>query len=386
MTECDAMSDYQFHVRDEDFPDALAPSRSFAGEAGGGAQEDDDAEESNEGLDGDVAKETQQRRAFSVVAEEYEVMERSPAPVPIEPTYFGDSSGVPPPPRQSRQAAVNGVSGPELGVLVDHSAVEHAFQSTVAYSMVVEADRMSDYQAQVTDDDFPAEEEQDKVGVLVDHSVVEPAFQSTVAYSMVVEADRMSDYQAQVTDDDLPAEEEQDKVGVLLDQFAVEPAFQSTVAYSMVVEADRMSDYQAQVTDDDFPAAEEQDESVAFAIEEEEDIALPLLPEGWIECVDPTTSKVYYYNSTTEISRWERPSTHQEGGEEIKDTHEGDRQPVEIMHVNEQATTDVAVLNEALPAAGVGYELEIAAANAVLPADEVAKVNKVPFAIKEENL
>ena len=189
-----------------------------------------------------------------------------------------------------------------------------------------------------------------------------------------------------MTDDDFPAEEEQDKVGVLVDHSVVEPAFQSTVAYSMVVEADRMSDYQAQVTDDDFPSAEEQDESVAFAIEEEEDIALPLLPEGWIECVDPTTSKVYYYNSTTEISRWERPSTHQEGGEEIKDTHEGDRQPVEIMDVNEQATTDVAVLNEALPAAGVGYEIEIAAANAVLPADEVAKVNKVPFAIKEENL
>jgi len=110
------------------------------------------------------------------------------------------------------------------------------------------------------------------------------------------------------------------------------------------------------------------------------------LPEGWIECVDPTTSKLYYYNSTTEVSSWERPSTHQEGGEEIKDTHEGDRQPVEIMDVNEKATTDVAVLDEALPAAGVGYEIEIAAANAVLPTEEVAEVNKVPFAIKEENL
>ena len=48
----DAMSDYQFHVREEDFPDALAPSRSFAGEAG----------ESNEGLAEVVANETQRQR------------------------------------------------------------------------------------------------------------------------------------------------------------------------------------------------------------------------------------------------------------------------------------------------------------------------------------
>jgi hypothetical protein len=34
------------------------------------------------------------------------------------------------------------------------------------------------------------------------------------------------------------------------------------------------------------------------------------LPDGWIECVDPTNSNiVYYYNETTGVSQWDRPIT-----------------------------------------------------------------------------
>ena len=32
-------------------------------------------------------------------------------------------------------------------------------------------------------------------------------------------------------------------------------------------------------------------------------------PEEWIKCFDPTTNKVYYFNSITGVSRWERPTT-----------------------------------------------------------------------------
>jgi hypothetical protein len=303
MTECDAMSDYQLHVGEEDFPDALTLSRSFAGDAGGAHE--------------DYAKES--------------------------------SPGVSPPQQQPIYATGSGVNSPELAALADHSTAEPVFQPTVAYSMVVEADRMSDYQAQLTDDDFPPsataiEEtcevppftiEEEDPSELADHFTAEPVFQPTVAYSMVVEADRMSDYQAQLTDDDFPpsataAEEtcevppctiEEEDSSELADHFTAEHVFQPTVAYSMVVEADRMSDYQAQLTDDDFPpsatAAEEKyDEPSAFTIEKEDPSGdgVHLLPEGWIECVDPTTNKAYYYNSITDVSSWDRPITHPEKG------------------------------------------------------------------------
>ncbi len=295
------MSDYQLHVGEEDFSDALTLSRSFAGDVGGVAHED----------------------------------------------YMKESnSGASPPQQQPIYATGSGVNSPELATLSDHSTAGPVFQPTVAYSMVVEADRMSDYQAQLTDDDFPPSAttagekcelpsftiEEEDPSELADHFTAELTFQPTVANSMVVEADRMSDYQAQLTDDDFPPSATTAGEKCELPSFAIEeedpseladhlsePVFQPTVAYSTVVEADRMSDYQAQLTDDDFPPSatavdEKYDEHSAFMIKKEDPPGdgFNLLPEGWIECVDPTTNKAYYYNSITEVSSWDRPATHPE--------------------------------------------------------------------------
>jgi hypothetical protein len=38
-----------------------------------------------------------------------------------------------------------------------------------------------------------------------------------------------------------------------------------------------------------------------------------LLPEGWIEFVDPATKNMYYYDPITRISTWDRPNTRLDG-------------------------------------------------------------------------
>ena len=43
-----------------------------------------------------------------------------------------------------------------------------------------------------------------------------------------------------------------------------------------------------------------------------------VLPLGWIECVDPTNnSMVYYYNETLGVSQWDRPTTTDEGADNV---------------------------------------------------------------------
>jgi hypothetical protein len=37
------------------------------------------------------------------------------------------------------------------------------------------------------------------------------------------------------------------------------------------------------------------------------------LPSDWVETVDPSSGQVYYYNTATEETSWEKPSPHGSG-------------------------------------------------------------------------
>jgi hypothetical protein len=56
----------------------------------------------------------------------------------------------------------------------------------------------------------------------------------------------------------------------------------------------------------------------------ETNIQKDALPNGWIECVDPTNSNiVYYYNETTGVSQWDRPTTTMMEDDTLTNINEG---------------------------------------------------------------
>jgi hypothetical protein len=137
---------------------------------------------------------------------------------------------------------------------------------------------------------------------------------------------------------------------------------------STVVVSDRTNDYHTpqQLTTEDnldplstiITAKKEMDEKVEV---------VPVLPEGWIECVDTTTSKVYYYNTTTEVSSWEWPPyiSHPEKEEEVGGNGGGD-------DANNTMIIDDQVLNEvSVTTATVVDTAQIAATSVTLPTEEI---------------
>ena len=71
-----------------------------------------------------------------------------------------------------------------------------------------------------------------------------------------------------------------------------------------------------------------------------------LLPEGWIEFVDPATKNMYYYDPITRISTWDRPNTRPDGENE-------DVEPIPSKLVSEDVD-EVSVIDEVVAATQKG--------------------------------
>ena len=100
-------------------------------------------------------------------------------------------------------------------------------------------------------------------------------------------------------------------------------------------------------------------------------VEVPLLPEGWIECVDPTTSNIYFYNSTTEESSWERPNI-SHPNEEEEGGGGGGGEDANTIIIDNQISNDVSVAT-----ASNVETTQISATSVTFPTEEIDPVNTV---------
>jgi hypothetical protein len=101
------------------------------------------------------------------------------------------------------------------------------------------------------------------------------------------------------------------------------------------------------------------EESITEAASPAENEA-PVMPEGWEEATDPTTQQVYYYNSISGVTVWERPIVPSVSTVDSAPDKETNGATPEIV-VDENETTPFEVQNEAV--AGVPFEEDEGIAN-----------------------
>eukprot|EP00526_Cylindrotheca_closterium_P004161 CAMPEP_0113637722 /NCGR_PEP_ID=MMETSP0017_2-20120614/19755_1 /TAXON_ID=2856 /ORGANISM="Cylindrotheca closterium" /LENGTH=4255 /DNA_ID=CAMNT_0000548783 /DNA_START=113 /DNA_END=12880 /DNA_ORIENTATION=+ /assembly_acc=CAM_ASM_000147 len=96
-------------------------------------------------------------------------------------------------------------------------------------------------------------------------------------------------------------------------------ATQETVWEKPSMVADGQEEDAGDADDDaDCAAEDEQDDAV---MDESPSTTEDELPADWIEAVDESSGQTYYYNTVTQETSWEKPSTAADGPEEVADDH-----------------------------------------------------------------
>jgi hypothetical protein len=345
VTECDVMSDYQMQVCEEDFPDVMLPSPGS--HAGGDAN--------------------------SVVAFEDNIMDSGSVSGPSAASMFGIVNGVPPPPQQQ-----------QLHAQLPETTPESIVQTPI------DADRMNGYREETIEDDFGTshlsnrEENIDPLASMINDenpSDVEPPLlpegwvecldANTGRVYFYNENAGTSSWERPVVDDvsagDGPAA-----------AAAMGASEESEVGLPPTAVSDREFTGEDNIIESIQPEAETPHLDDVKEIEE--------LPEGWEKIVDSTTDKVYYYNSTTGMSRWDCPVA-REQNERCVETVASDQQEVREINVNEQAAVGHTHQVEIQTDVGDAAVSDVAEATAVshYTEEEVVEVLNPPSIIYGED-